>query len=405
MRKAKVMSLLLCALCVASFLPCSQAHASTLEEDANSYLQTNEGKTLATEHSGSYTYEVDHSTNIVTLAYFDGYKTTFKLSNNLEKKQEMTKAWDSYASSDIGSKLLLEHGNINGVKYDYSINVNTSNDTITVAYKDGSNLLFSVIENTVTNISDSDSVKVNGYNVPKYLLEADDNGLNAREKYIKYHGDPSAYDALMSTGSNAKASNIDSNGNAVTMNSSRTPNCWISGKYYDNNGYNVTGWKHLEDCWYYFDSEGLVKTGWQKINGSWYLLNSSSGELQFGWHKVNGAWYYLNSSTGKMQTGWLYGGKDNWYYLNPNSGAMQTGWNKVGNNWYYMDNKGSMKTGWFQQSGNWYFLDTDNGNMRTGWVLNSGSWYYMKADGSLMMSNFKLGGVTYEVNSGGACKW
>ena len=405
MKKVKVMSLLLCALCVASFIPSTQAYASTLEEDVNSYLQTNEGKNLTTTHSGSYTYEINHSTNIVTLTYFDGYQTTFKFSNNIEKKQQMTTAWDAYASSDAGSKLLLDHGNVDGVKYDYSVNVNTTSDTITIAYQDGSRLLFRVVENTVTNILDSDTVKVNGYEVPRYILESDDNGLNARERYIKYHGDPSAYDTLMSTGSNSKASNIDSNGNAVTMNSSRSPNCWVNGKYYDNNGYNVTGWKQLEDCWYYFDEEGQVSTGWAKINASWYLFDSSSGAMKFGWNKVNGTWYYLNSNTGKMQTSWLYGGRDDWYYLNTNNGAMQTGWQRVDNNWYYMSTNGEMKTGWFQQGSNWYFLDTDNGNMRTGWVFNKGSWYYLKTDGTLMMRNFKLNGVTYEVTSGGACKW
>lgn len=403
MKKNKLAGILLCALTLtlAHGIP---AHAATLEEDVNSYLTTTEGKAITSVHSGSYTSSVNHSTNIVTITYFDGYQTTFKFSNNIEKKQNMTSAWDKYANGEVGHALLSEHKDAGGASLDYSININTANDTISVIYTDSYKMLFAVIEGTVTNISNTNYVKVNGYDVPRYIVESDDSGLNAREKYMKYYGDPKEFDTIMTAGNGTKFSKIDSNGNAVTMSSDRNTNSWHNGKYYNQEGYNVTGWQHIEDCWFHFDEEGNVQVGWQKINNNWYLLDQTSGEMKLGWNLSNGSWYFLNQNSGKMQTGWLYN-NGKWYFLNPNSGAMQTGWNKIGKNWFYLDNSGAMKTGWVCTGGAWYNLDKDNGNMRTGWLLENGKWYFLKSDGSLMMSDFKVDGKYYKVDSSGACKW
>lgn len=403
MKKNKLMGILLCALTITLAHGVS-AHAATLEEDVNSYLATAEGKAVTSVHNGSYTCSINHSTNIVTITYFDGYQTTFKFSNNIEKKQSMTGTWDKYVNGEVGHALLTTHKDLNGAVVDYSININTANDTISVTYTDGYKMLFAIIEGTVNNISNTGYVKVNGYDVPRYIVESDDSGLNAREKYMKYYGDPKEFDTLMTAGNGTKFSKIDSNGNAVTMSSDRNTNSWHNGKYYNKEGYNVTGWQHIEDCWFHFDEEGDVQVGWQKINNNWYLFDKQSGEMKLGWNQSNDSWYFLNQTSGKMQTGWLHN-NGKWYLLSPSNGAMQTDWNKVGKDWFYFDNSGAMKTGWVCNGGTWYYLDKDNGNMRTGWLLDNGKWYFLKSDGSLMMSDFKVDGKYYKVDSSGACKW
>ena len=70
-----------------------------------------------------------------------------------------------------------------------------------------------------------------------------------------------------------------------------------------------------------FDDRGYMVTGWQHIDGTWYYFDKTNGDMKTGWVYDNGYWYYLGAD-GKMQTGWVtYKGKR--CYLEPVSGKNQ----------------------------------------------------------------------------------
>lgn len=70
-----------------------------------------------------------------------------------------------------------------------------------------------------------------------------------------------------------------------------------------------------------FNDRGYMVTGWQHIDGTWYYFDKTNGDMQTGWVYDNGYWYYLGAD-GKMQTGWVtYKGKR--CYLEPVSGKNQ----------------------------------------------------------------------------------
>lgn len=345
--KRIICSLALVGCCLAVLIPARMNATSTdLTTDVQNYLNSAEGKEIIDMHKApdgsslGYKFTINHSTQIVTITYDDGYSTTFK-------------------------------------------------------YKDK-------VDNTIKPDTDSNVVYVNGYPVPKYIMESDDSALNARELYMKYHGDPSAYDQSMLPGNTENIpSKIDSNGNAVSMNSSRSKNCWVDGKYYGSDGYNVTGWQSIKSNWYYFSPDGIVQRGWKYLNGAWYYLEND-GRMSTGWRFINNKWYYLNSD-GKMLKGWT-NINNTWYYL-ASDGSMQTDWLKNNNKWYYLDSNGAMHQGWLYNNSKWYYLDPSNGSMRTGWLHLGNKWYYLTSDGSMLTRNFKLAGVSYKVASDGSCTW
>ena len=64
-----------------------------------------------------------------------------------------------------------------------------------------------------------------------------------------------------------------------------------------------------------FNDRGYMVTGWQHIDGTWYYFDKTNGDMKTGWVYDNGYWYYLGAD-GKMQTGWVtYKGKR--CYLEP----------------------------------------------------------------------------------------
>lgn len=70
-----------------------------------------------------------------------------------------------------------------------------------------------------------------------------------------------------------------------------------------------------------FNDRGYMVTGWQHIDGTWYYFDKTNGDMKTGWVYDNGYWYYLGAD-GKMQTGWVtYKGKR--CYLEPVSGKNQ----------------------------------------------------------------------------------
>ena len=70
-----------------------------------------------------------------------------------------------------------------------------------------------------------------------------------------------------------------------------------------------------------FNDRGYMVTGWQHIDGTWYYFDKTNGDMKTGWVYDNGYWYYLGTD-GKMQTGWVtYKGKR--CYLEPVSGKNQ----------------------------------------------------------------------------------
>lgn len=342
------MGLLVCTFCmIGVFIP-KLTSATTYEEDVQTYLASQEGRAVIAQHVGSdgmvptYKYTLNNSTNMITVEYVDGYTTSIH-----------------YKVTEPSTP-------------------------------------------TTTDPVKSDYIVVNGYNVPRYIMESEDSVLNAREVYMKYHGDPSKFDADRVPDSSIIPSKIDNNGNAVSMNKNRTTNCWLDGKYYDSEGYNITGWKSLNNIWYYFSGDGISQRGWFYNAGKWYYLNPKDGSLAIGWQYINKTWYYLNTN-GTMFTGWLSGGNNTWYYLNSN-GSMATGWIKDNGKWYYLNTNGVMRTAWLLNNSKWYYMNPNDGAMVTGWIKDSKrNDYFLKSDGSMQTANFKLNNINYKVDSSGRC--
>ena len=249
---------------------------------------------------------------------------------------------------------------------------------------------------------------VNGYAVHNYLMNTEDTALNEREVYMKYHGDPSVYDAkkypaskVAGNATTATAISTDKNAsvNATVTATKETDlvapavtsikgvksttgaiSTWSKGKYYDEQGYSTIGWKEIEGKNYYFDADGLLVRGLREIDGKTYLLSVDDGAMSIGWQNVNDKYYYMESN-GVMKNGWLEKGDGNWYYLDGLNG-MQTGWFKVEGKWYSANNKGMLQKEWIKQDG---------------------KYYYLGADGALKTSAFEVGGKTYNPDSNGVC--
>lgn len=351
MNKKKILGFTLAlSCCVCSLVPNIMHATNSLDSEVGEYLASDKGKSMLEEHKDingktvGYKYTVNHSSNIVTITYDDGYITTFKYT----PKSDETEA--------------------------------------------------------PSNSTDKTVVYVNGYPVPKYIMEAEDSALNAREIYMKYNGDPKSFDESMTPGNKTNIpSEIDENGNAVSMNDKRTTNCWVDGKYYDSRGYNVTGWKNIKNNWYYFSPDGIVQKGWKYLNSKWYFLEND-GRRSTGWRYIKQKWYFFNQD-GEMQTGWVHGGHNVWYHLKQD-GSMTVGWVKDKGKWYYMNSNGVMHTAWLKYKNKWYYLNPNDGAMKTGWVhLSKNKWYYLKSDGSMVDYNFTLKGVKYKVANDGSCTW
>lgn len=242
---------------------------------------------------------------------------------------------------------------------------------------------------------------VNGYAVHNYLMNTEDTALNEREIYMKYHGDPSVYDAqkypaskatgnaTANTGKNSSADTTVKTTDAVmpTTTSVKGPksstgavSTWSKGKYYDEQGYSTIGWKEIEGKNYYFDADGLLVRGLKEIEGKTYLLAVDDGAMAIGWQNVNDKYYYMESN-GVMKNGWLEKGDGNWYYL---------------------DELNGMKTGWFKVEGKWYSANS-KGMLQKEWIKQDGKYYYLGTDGALKTSTFEVGGKTYNPDSNGVC--
>lgn len=325
-----------------------------------------------------------------------------------------------------GKAVVTNHKSKDGKGSKYKYAIDKVKNKIVVKYDDDS---FSVID-----IASKQEVKpdgpivfdpnvgttmVNGYAVPNYIINTEDTALNDKEKYMKVHGDPTPYliknnlivntdktttdtaktaatgTATVNTATGTATANTDTaktvagqdataTATTQTVKGKKSPNgevsTWLKGKYYDQDGYSVIGWKEIEGKNYYFDADGLLVRGLKEIDGKYYLLATDDGSLTYGWQNVNDKYYYFDS-TGVMKNGWLEKGDGNWYYLDGLNG-MRTGWFKANNKWYCANDKGMLKSGWIKDDGKYYYLGTD---------------------GALKTSPFQIDGKTYNPDSNGIC--
>jgi hypothetical protein len=73
---------------------------------------------------------------------------------------------------------------------------------------------------------------------------------------------------------------------------------WI---FEENQTYESSTWKLIDNTWYYFDQSGNMTTGWQLINEKWYFFNPVSdgtkGKMLTGWQWIDGKCYFLSLET------------------------------------------------------------------------------------------------------------
>lgn len=208
--------------------------------------------------------------------------------------------------------------------------------------------------------------------------------------------------------------------------------------FYNNAGEMQKGWILNNGHRYYLDLEtGIMQSNWFKIDGKWYYAEDS-GALKKGWEKYNGYWYFIHED-GKMATGFINdGGKkyylnedgimqtgvinvdgkvyisdssgaiesakwvkknDKWYFISEN-GNLATGWLKDNNVWYYLNSDGVMQTGWVKDNNVWYYL-AENGAMKTGWLKDRGYWYYLNESGKMLTGELSVDGKQYYLHSNG----
>lgn len=174
----------------------------------------------------------------------------------------------------------------------------------------------------------------------------------------------------------------------------------ISGKWYyfdPSTFFMIKGWKNIDGKWYYFDNFGVKKTSWLNFNSHVYYLNSqgirltgfqkinnktyyfnSSGQKQYYWHKINNKTYFFDHG-GVMIKGWITINKKHYYF--DSNGVISTTWKTISKHKFYFDSKGVMKTNWQKIKNKMYYFN-HNGIMLTKWAKINKKWYYFNTDGS-----------------------
>ena len=147
--------------------------------------------------------------------------------------------------------------------------------------------------------------------------------------------------------------------------------------YFDDNGYQVTGWQDVAGERYFFDkSTGAALRFGHEIDGDWYYFNADDCRLIHGSAFLDGSWYWYDLGSGKMLYGSqnIYGG---WYRYDLDCGKMLFGSQNIDGDWYRYDlGCGMMLFGSQNIDGDWYRYDLGCGMMLFGSQNIDGDWYW-----------------------------
>lgn len=179
----------------------------------------------------------------------------------------------------------------------------------------------------------------------------------------------------------------------------------LTGWYTDENGHRLyftengmtTGISNIDGFLYYFDENGYQTTGWIVLNQKTYYFNEATGYLSYnvwiaygdgkrflnedgvmatGLTVISGNIYYFDETTGYVTTGWKTINQKT-YYFNETSGAMTTStWMTYSTGKRYLTDSGAMATGLTTIDGSTYYFNPSTGLMQTGWVTINGTSYY-----------------------------
>ncbi len=196
----------------------------------------------------------------------------------------------------------------------------------------------------------------------------------------------------------------DSTGQNVVNNWLQTGNGFY---YFDQNGYNVTGWYLINGKYYYFDQDGLMKTGFQEIDNKKYFLDTNTGQMVTGWIQTydDGVVdYYYFDENGEQVSGWQKINNE-WYYFY-NGKCLVGTFAKINDVWFHFNAGGIMDTGWVTERGKMYYFNVTNGALMHGWIQdqNGNEYYLSEIDGSLTVNTTRnIAGGTYTFDATGKC--